>query len=176
MDLSEGYEGFARRHREGLYGAISAGFFLLLIGVIFVITPNLSDRIIDFFNDLATVPVPRTGISLIAPAHIGSHSVLYMAAEQFCFALGLFQIVILALRFIARSPLRKKAETISNLIFWLGAGFLIRMSINEMSGVFNETILRRTWFAFWAEVIMLVGFSLIIRAIVLATASTRRVT
>ena len=159
--LNESPKGFSRRYREALFSAISAGVFFILVGAIFAAMPNLFDKIIDFSRDFDIVRVPNTEILLPAPAFPGDHSVVYSAVTQFSFVWGLFQILILALRFVARSPLSKKAETVSNLVFWLGASFLI--------GTFlDETTTATTWFVFWAGVIMLIGVSLIVRAIVLA--------
>jgi len=160
-EMNESPKGFPRRYREGLFSAISAGVFFVLVGAIFVTTPNLFDKILAFFNDFNLVPVPNLGFSFPAPASPWTHSVLYSAVTQFSLILGLFQIVILALRFVVGSPLGKKAETASNLVFWLGASYLI-------STLLNETTTRTIWFVFWAEVIMLIGVSLIIRAIILA--------
>ncbi len=166
--MNESSEGFPPRYREGLFSAISVGFFLVLVGAIFVATPNLFDKIWDFFRDFDLVRVPnRPGWFLPAPAFPGAHSVIYLAAEQISLGLGLFQIAILVLRFVARSPWSKKAETASNLVFWLGAGLLIHTLV-------NETITATTWFVFWAGVIMLIGVSLITRAIVLAVARALR--
>jgi len=167
--LSESYEEFPKRPpREGLFGAISAGFFFLLVGAIFVITPSLFERIFDFFGNFEVVSVPNTGISLLAPTRPWAHSIVYRATEQFCFAFGFFQIVILALRFIARSPVGKKAETSGNVVFWLGAGYLISLFL-------TQTTTWEDWFAFWSAIIILLGSTLIVRAIILAAASTRRV-
>jgi hypothetical protein len=161
-ELNESLKGFPRKYREGLFSAISAGFFFILVGAIFVTTPNFFDKILAFFNDFKIVSVPNTGnLVLPAPGSPSTHSVLYSAVTQFSLILGLFQIFILALRFVADSPFSKKAETASNLVFWLGASYLI-------STLLNETTTMTTWFVFWAEVIMLIGVSLIIRAIILA--------
>lgn len=160
--MKESLEEFSHEYRDGLFSAISVGFFFVLVGAIFVTTPNLFDKILVFFRDFNLVPVPnQPGWLLPAPAFPSAHSAVYLAVEQFSFALGLFQIAILALRFVARSPLSKKAETVSNLVFWLGTGFLTRTFL-------NETTTATTWFVFWAGVIMLIGVSLIIRAIILA--------
>ena len=159
--LNENSKGFSRRYKEGLFSAISAGFFFILIGAIFVTTPNLFDKIIDLFRDFDIVRVPNMEILLPAPASPGTHSLVYSAVTEFSFVWGLFQIVILALRFIAHSPLSKKAETVSGLVFWLGASFLISTFLNETTTVI-------TWFVFWAAIMMLIGLSLIIRAIILA--------
>jgi len=149
------------KYNEGLFSAISAGVFFILVGAIFVVTHNLFGKILAFFGDFDIVRVPNTKIFLPAPASPRAHSVVYSAVAQFSFVWGLFQIVILALRFFARSPLSKKAETVSNVVFWLGTSFLTRTFL-------NETTTATTWFVFWAGVIMLIGVSLIIRAVILA--------
>jgi len=137
------------------------GFFFILVGAIFATTPNLFDKISTFFRDFDLVRVPnQLGWLLPAPAFPGRHSAVYSTVEKFSFALGLFQIVVLALRFGARSQWGKKAETVSNLVFWLGTSFLIRTLLIESTG----------WFVFWAGIIMLVGVSLVTRAIILAAA------
>ena len=149
------------RYREGLFSAISVGFFFILVGAIFATTPNLFDKISAFFRDFDLVRVPnQPGWLLPAPAFSGRHSAVYSTVEKFSFALGLFQIVVLALRFGARSPWDKKAETASNLVFWLGTSFLIRTLLIEST----------RWFVFWAGIIMLIGVSLVTRAIILAAA------
>jgi len=166
--LNEGVEGFSRRHREGLFSALSAGFFFVLVGVIFVTTPDLFEKISVFFRNFTLVPLSPNlrEIRLPAPSQPWTHSVVYLAAKQFSFVWGLFQIVILVFRFFARSPFNKKAETVSNLVFWLGAGFLISMFL-------NDTTTRTTWFEFWSGIIMLLGLSLIVRAIILAAKPTK---
>jgi len=167
--LNESFEEVSHLRRDGLFSAISAGFFFVLVGAIFAITPNLFRSIIDFFRDFNLVRVPNLEIYLVAPVSPRAHSVVYLAAEQFSFVWGLFQIVILVLRFAARSPSRKIAETLSNIAFWWGAGFLI-------SAFLNETTTRVMWFAFWAAIIMLLGLSLLVRAVILAATPTRRAT
>lgn len=166
--MNDTFKGSSSRYREGLFSAVSAGFFFVLVGALFTITPNLFERIVDFFENFDILRVPNTTIWLPAPAQPWAHSDVYRAAEQFSFALGVFQIVILALRFAAGSPVGKKAETVSNLVFWLGVGFLINRLLIEIS------ILDRIgWFVFWTGVLMLLGLSLIVRAIILAAASRR---
>ncbi len=155
--MSEG-----RRRGEGLFSAVSAGFFFILVGAIFVTTPNLFDKIIAFFRNLSIVSVPNMVILLPAPTSPRNHLVVYSAVTQFSLVWGLYQIFVLALRFVARSSLDKKAETASNIVFWLGASYLIPIFL-------NGTTTYITWFAFWAGILMLIGVTLIVRAIVLAT-------
>lgn len=161
MDAS--YERFSRKRNETFLSILSAGLFLILVGMIFATTPNLIDKIVEFFKDFETTSVPNSNIHLPAPKHPWTHSILYSAVWTFSFVWGLFEIILLVLRFLARSQLTKKAETMSNIVFWLGTTFLINRFLNEVTT--NET-----WFMFWATIIMLFGGSLIIRAIILAVA------
>jgi hypothetical protein len=157
--LNESSKFSSSKYREGLFSAISAGFFFILVGAIFVTTPNLFDNIIAFFRDFHNVSVPHTeNLLLPAPVSPSAHSDLYSAITKFSLIWGLYQIAILALRFIAHSPSSKKAETASNLVFWLGASYLINTFLIETT----------TWFAFWTTIIMLAGVSLIVRAAILA--------
>ena len=167
------------RYTEGLLSAISVGVFFFLVGAIFVINSppnqtNLLDRIIAFFRDFEITQVHNLGVYLPAPVHPLAHSTVYIAVEQFSFVWGLFQIIILALRFAAGSPLNKKAEAMSNFVFWVGASFLIGNFLLDTRwlAVWSATTV---WFVFWSMIIMLLGFSLIVRAIVLAAAPKRHV-
>jgi hypothetical protein len=150
-----------RRPRETLFSAASAGVFLILWGIIFIATPNLFGAIISFFRDFDIVKVPNTRFLILpAPAVPRTHSVVYSAVAQFSLIWGLFQIVILALRFIISSQLGKKAETASNIIQWLGTSYLITAFL---SGTTTLTV----WFAFWGAFVALIGLSLIIRALII---------
>jgi len=147
-----------RKHQDGLFTAISAGFFLLLIGTIFIITPNLFDAILDFFKDFKLVDVPNTNIVFPGPEFPGSHLTVYQAAGQASAALCVFQIVILALRFTIPSSWGKRAETVGNFVYWAGAAFLIQLFLVEST----------QWFVFWSTIIIIVGVSLIARTVVMA--------
>ena len=146
------------KHQDGLFTAISAGFFLLLVGAIFVITPNLFESIIDFFKDFKLIGVPHTNIVFPGPESQASHLAVYQAAGQASAALCVFQIVILALRFVIPSSWGKRAETAGNFVYWAGAAFLIQMFLVEST----------QWFVFWSTIIIIVGVSLIARAVVMA--------
>ena len=165
--MSEGYKEVSRRPGESFIKIISAGFFFVLIGALFVNRPTLFDNIVSFFRNFSFQPIPNTGIVFVAPTRPWAHVVVYRTAEQFSLIWGLFQIVILALRFIVRSPVDKKAETASNIVYWLGASYLINTYLT------GSTLLL-TWFVFWAMTITLCGLSLIIRAVVIAAASVIR--
>jgi len=178
--LSENFEGYSQRYRESLFSAISAGFFFAVGGAIFLTTPNLFGSIVKFFSHFELVRVPNLEeLRLPAPmpplidsgAFLAARKQVYLAVEQFSYVWGLFQIVILALRFVVRSPLNKKVETVSNIVFWFGAGSLTRTFLIETTRWSATT----AWFVFWSGIIMLIGLSLIIRGIILAAVPTRYV-
>ena len=169
--MTESPRVFRPRFREGLISAVSVGFFFLLIGAIFVVTPNLFDRIMDFYRDFEIRTLPHTeNVFLPAPLNPYSHMEVYTAVWQFSIVWGIFQIVILAFRYVAGSPFSKKAETAGNMVFWLGASYLIDLLRNATSRVpfLNTPTPLEGWFAFWAMIIVLIGISLIARAIILA--------
>jgi hypothetical protein len=172
--MGEGFV-FSRRHREGLIAGISAGFFFIVAGALFVIMPTLFDRIVAFFNNFDIVTIPNLGIPWPAPATPFTHSTVYLAAERFCFIWGVFEIVLLVLRLVLRSNIDKIAETASNILYWLGAGVLVRMFLLEFVRFPTVTGLTR-WFAYWAAIIMLFGVTLIIRGIIRAAVPMRYAT
>ena len=147
-----------RKSQEGLFTAISAGFFLLLMGILFVITPNLFESIIDFFEDFKLIDVPNTTIIFPGPEFPRSHLTVYQAAGQVSVALCVFQILMLALRFIIPSVWGKRAETVGNFVYWAGAAFLIQYFLVDST----------QWFIFWSTIVILAGVSLIARAAVMA--------
>lgn len=143
---------------EAIFTAISVGFFLVLIGVLLATTPNLFDNFLDFVTSFDLVDVPNSDIILPGPVSPNSHIVLYETVQLLSFALVAFQIVMLLLRFLAKSSWGKKAEIVGNLIFWLGAGFLIQ----------NFLIETTQWFVFWSLLLIIIGISMIARAMVIA--------
>jgi hypothetical protein len=162
------------RIREGLFSALSAGAFFLLVGALFLITPNLFDKIQTFFTDFTLKePIPHlTNVFVPVPEHLEQHTTVYFAAWQFSVVWGVFQVIILALRFAAGSPVSKKAKTAGNVVFWLGAAYLIDVLFNRPlligSKAFIDSKALENWFVFWAAIIMLIGVSLIVRAVILA--------
>jgi len=147
-----------RKYQEGLFTAISVGFFLLLVGTLFVINPNLLGNILDFFKGFDMVDVPNTDVTFIAPEFPRLHLTVYQAAGQFSIALAIFQIVILALRFVIPSSWGKRSETVGTFVYWAGAAVFIQLFLIENT----------QWFVFWSTIIMIAGVSLIARAVVMA--------
>lgn len=170
------FDGFSRRHREGLLSAISVGFFLVLIGLLFVIKPNLYNDTATFFNNFnVTSAVPNTQIQLPAPdaqrsasnstVHNANLSV-YSAVQQFSLAWGIFLIALLVMRFAFDSSWRRKAENISNIVFWFGVIYLVQAWLIDPTN--SNTYQAQTWFEFWSMIIVFLGISLIVRAVCLA--------
>jgi hypothetical protein len=102
------------------------------------------------------------GVLFPAPQNLAEHSTIYSTAEQFSIVWSIFLIALLAARFLTHSPKRKKADNLGDIVFWLGAAYFIQtMLIDSTRLDFSG------WFGFWATIIMLIGVSLIARAIFL---------
>jgi len=143
-----------RRHPEGvdLLGLVSFGFFLILIGILWIGTPNLTNEIIEFFKDFQLVHLTE---HIILPAPVHNHPVVYTAAMQFCLTFGVFQLVILVLRFVFRDSLKRKAETFSGVAFWFTISFFLQMLANANIG----------WLGFIGEFIISIGVTITARSL-----------
>ena len=150
------------RYEESVISAISVGGVFILIGLVYVLAlpNNIWDKMIAFFGSFTTKQVASTGIFLPAPISPGVHAVFYNAIFQFFLGLALLQILILAMRLIWRSPVRRTAETAGTFVFWLGASYLVSVFLNRSTDA-------NMWFAFWAALIIVLGVSLLTRALVL---------
>ncbi len=146
--------------KENLLTAIYAGVVLIIIAVIYSVNNGIWDRIVDFFMSLTLSPVPGTGIALPAPVNPAAHTKLYVAGFQFAIALGVLEVAVLFIRILLHSPVSRKAETLENIVFWLGASYLITTYLVNMT-------IAAEWFVFWAGIILIFGLSLVARAFVL---------
>jgi hypothetical protein len=148
---------------EGLIAALSIGGFLIILGILFGLTPVISQNTNKFFSDLTTVTFPfgspGSTVSLLAPAHPADHQGFYSALMTFFIGIGGLQIVILALRLVVHSRIRRIAQSVGDLIFWLG--------VAVMANVFLLAGTQSGWFQFWSSLIVLIGVSLIARFFVL---------
>ena len=147
---------------ENIIGIISIGAVLILIGAIYVATlpTSLWENIVAFFSSFNGVPVPNSTINLPAPAVPSAHTVVYNAAFQFSIGIAILQVILLVLRLLWRSPIDKTSETVGNLVFWFGISYLVPTFL-------NSTTTLTTWFAFWAAFLMVIGISMMARAVVL---------
>jgi hypothetical protein len=144
-------------YRRDDTGWISFGAFLIIIAVIYLRTPNLVQEVKAFVSDFHLVEVFQNFWWYVPSTN---HPALYVAAEQFCYAFGLVQIVLLGLKFAKGSSTHGKAETVSSIVFWLGAGYIL--------GLLSQGVL--SWLPFIAGLIVLIGISIVARALVLVFA------
>ena len=150
------------KKKESLFTAIYVGALFIILATVYLVNldNNLWDSVINFFGTMTLSDIPGTPIPLPVPAVPTDHTVLYNAGFQFAIGLGLAEIVILALRIFLYSPLSRKAETVENIVFWMGASYLIATYL------VNITIVSE-WFVFWAGIILIFGLALVVRAFVI---------
>ena len=146
-----------RTLHEGLITALSIGGFFIILGLVFALTPAISQQTNNFFSDLTTVKFPNgspgSTMSLLAPAHPADHQGFYTAVMNFLIGIGVLQIIILVLRLAVHSRIRRLAQSVGDLIFWIGAGVLANFFL--LAGT------QSGWFQFWSSLIVLIGVSLI---------------
>ncbi|MDR0372797.1 MAG: hypothetical protein LBI79_04470 [Nitrososphaerota archaeon] len=154
--------GLTESRKENLFTAIYIGAVFVTLAVIYIIhlPTSLWNSIVDFFMTLTLSPVPSTGIALPAPANPAAHADLYLAGFQFAIAIGIIEVIVLLLRIVLHSPIQRKAETIENIVFWLGVSYLVTTYLVNMT-------IAAEWFVFWAGIILIFGLSLVARAFVL---------
>lgn len=141
------------RHKdEQLLSWLSFGVFLIIIGVLFLLNPNLIDEVRVFFEDFKLEQVSG---SFYFPAPQSHHPTLYNSIALFCFTFGTYQIFLLILRIALEATSTKKVETFTSILFWLATGFAMLM-------LKNGTI---EWMTFIAWLIILAAIIIIIRSI-----------
>lgn len=134
---------------------LSLGFFLVLLSIIWIITPNLTEQVKTFFTpENWRLENVTENIAFPKPEH--NYPKLYTAAMQFCYIFGIFHIAILALRLVLRESLDRMGGTVSSITFWLCAGFFLGMLA---SGTIE-------WFSFLAGIIISIGLVIIISSII----------
>ena len=145
----------ARRHRQDdPAGGISFGSFLILLAVFYLTSPNLLNEAVTFIHDFKLVQIAQN-FWWLEPST--NHSVLYSAAAQFCYVFALVHVVILVLRSAKMLSTRGKAKTFSDIVFWLGAGYVF--------GILSSGTL--AWLSFLGATIVLLGISLVVRSTIL---------
>ncbi len=152
------------KKKENLLTAVYVGSVFIILALVYYshIADDLWGGLVNFFSSFTLAPVPTTGISLPAPANPADYMNLnlYGAFFQFSLALGILEIVILMLRVWLHSPVTRKAETIENIVFWLGTSYLVTTYLVNMT-------IPSEWFVFWAGIILIFGLALVARAFVL---------
>jgi len=160
LTKDSGIQALTEKKKESLVTAVYAGAIFIILALVFVLNTGIWVNIVNFFNTLTLAQIPGTSLSLPAPTIPAAHIQLYNVAFQFTIGVGLLEIVILAVRILLRSPIQRKAETIENLVFWLGTSYLI------ITYLVNIT-LQTEWFVFWAGTILVGGLSLLTRGFII---------
>lgn len=153
-------QSLSEKRKENLLSGIYIGSIFIILAVIFIVQSSLWDQLVDFFNTMTLAPVPGTSVTLPAPSNPAAHTGLYMAGFEFTIAVGTIEVVVLILRVLLVSPVPRKAETIENIVFWLGTSYLIITYLTNMT-------IAGEWFVFWAGVILIVGLAFLARSFVL---------
>jgi hypothetical protein len=145
---------------EGIITAIAIGGVFILLGLVVILTPNFGAKFGNFVSDFTFMYYPfGTGtISFPAPQNPAIHNDLFTAAMNFAIGIAILQIIILPMRIAFKSRLSRIAETVGNLVFWVGAALVANVYL--LAGTVEG------WFQFWAYLIILAGVSLIVRGVV----------
>ena len=138
--------------RDSWIGLLSFGFFVMLFALFFLIVPNYGDEVVGFFRGIKLQEV-APNLYLPVPEYSG---VIYETVMWFSLVFGLFQFAILALRLFFRSRLTKIAETMSNIVLWLGAAYMFNL-------LYMKAV---TWFAFIGGIVVVIGLTIIVRSLV----------
>ena len=114
------------------FGLINFGLFLILVGLIVAITPNINQEMINFFNDLKFQQILP---AVFFPVPTGNHTVLYKAVFEYCIGWGVIQAFFLVLRFALRDWPERKARAISSTVFWFGLAYILYLvTFNALAG------------------------------------------
>jgi hypothetical protein len=153
---------------ESLISAIAVGGFLIILGVVFGLTPGVWKNTLDFFWDFSVKGFPFAEGTIVfpVPAHPASHFEFYNAIFYFAVGVGVLQAAILASRLYVHSRIRRIAETVGHLVFWFGVALAVQVWL--MEGTLEG------WFAFWAALIIVFGVSLVARGLIHFAASLKR--
>jgi len=136
-------------------GLASFGFFVLLIGAVWVFTPGLTSAVQNFVLDFELQNVTNS-ISLPAPANVQDHTAVYLAAMEFCVVFGVFHVVVLALRFVFHDHIDRKADAASGMAFWFCAAYFMNLLYGGSIG----------WFSFIAGVVISGGVAITASSVV----------
>ncbi|UCG37022.1 MAG: hypothetical protein JSV64_01735 [Candidatus Bathyarchaeota archaeon] len=139
--------------RESWFSLLSFGFFIMLFAIFFVIVPDYYSEVVTFFEDFELQEI-TSNVQL--PAPIGDHPVVYETVMRFCIVFGVFQFFAVALRFYFGSSVKKAAETVSNILFWLGTAYVFSLLLSKSIG----------WFSLVGGIIVAGGLSIIVRSLI----------
>lgn len=117
--------------------------------------------------------IANTSIQIPVPASPAAHAAVYSAVFQLALGIAILEIVILAMHLANGSRIRRTAQSVGNLVFWFGAAYLLNNLANMKSTLAHNQQLTM-WYQFWAAIIILIGISIIARAVILFAANQSR--
>ncbi len=142
--------------REKWIQLLSFGFFIMLFALFFILVPDYYSKAYGFLEDFFKLKQYPGGSGIYLPFPEQNHIVVYETVMRFCMIFGLFQFLVLGLRFYMRSAMSKVAETVSNIAIWLGAAYmfnLLQLGVTE-------------WFPFLGGLVAIFGFSIVVRSLI----------
>ncbi len=98
-----------------LLGLVGFGAFLIIVGAVFAATPNLGSELIEMITNVRLVEVYP---NIFFPVPQTSHPVVYNALFQVCGGMTAASVAILAIRLFVKQPIKLKAESAGNVVFW----------------------------------------------------------
>jgi hypothetical protein len=140
-----------RSRRTEWIGLLSFGFFVVALGLVWMITPDFSGEVVRFARSFNGTETIAGNVKL--PVPVGDHSVLYIALMELCILIGAFQVVVLALRFVYRDSIDSKAGAVSGMVFWFSAAFFLNL--------LAQPTLVISWLGFLAGLIVSVGLAVV---------------
>jgi len=150
-----------RRDQPDVLGLTTFGLFLILAGVMLMTTPNLLERGWEFLRDLE---IQKFSSHMYLPAPKSNHLILFTALSRFSFYFAILHVPILVARLILKNPVDKTAGTVSGLVFWFGATWIINQLVAGSIA----------WFVFLGYLIALIGVSIVVQnAVILGARSLR---
>jgi hypothetical protein len=132
----------------------SVGFFILLLGAIWLFTPNLAEEAVSFARDLAANR-QNLAENIVLPAPVENHPALYTAAMQFCFIFGAFQVVMLAIKLFLGEKSRRAVDGAPGIAFLFVAGCFLSLLTSESVA----------WFGFIAGMIVSTGVAIVVASL-----------
>jgi len=146
-----------KKGRIDVVGILSFGFFILLIGILFVFIPGLSASISNFFTEINITSISSNNFTefpsnIHVPTPTGYYPEFYKALFQFCIIFGFFQIFALILRYIINDYLHRKVGNFTDIMFWFGAAYLIYIFLNNQI----------TWIVFLGFLVILLGLKIVL--------------
>lgn len=111
----------ASKSGRDFLGLASFGIFLIVIGAFFALYPGLTGKFREFIMDFDLVEISQ---GFYLPVTRGTHPEVYSFFLWLSVAMVVANLLIFGIRFAIRDPLRRKADTLSGIIFWAGMAFL----------------------------------------------------